>query len=102
MKSESIKLPKLPLPVFSGNLSEWLTFFWVFEVNVRNNTNLSNTQKFHCYKCSLKQEAFTSIQSIAISDTNYKIEWNLLGVRFSNKQEQKFSQIEKLMPHSSL
>ncbi|GFU95614.1 DUF1758 domain-containing protein [Trichonephila clavipes] len=93
---EVVKLPKSTLPTFSGNLHDWITFKDLFKASVHNNSNLSNAQKLHL-KSSLKDDAFRIIQSIAISDRNYLTVWELLEDRYSNKCEQVFAHIRRLM-----
>ncbi|GBM25063.1 hypothetical protein AVEN_135839-1 [Araneus ventricosus] len=95
--SDSIKLPKLSLPTFTGNINEWITFKDLFNAAVNNNSSLSDSQRLTYLKLSLKYEAFKIIQSIPVSDSNYKIAWNLLEERYSNKREQVFALIKRLM-----
>ena len=40
------RLPKLTLPIFTGNPLEWQTFWDSFTAGVDSNPNLTNTQKF--------------------------------------------------------
>ncbi|GFR33187.1 integrase catalytic domain-containing protein [Trichonephila clavata] len=94
---ETVKLPKLTLPIFSGNLHDWITFKDLFKASVHNNSNLSNAQKLQHLKSSLRGDAFRIIQSIAISDSNYLTAWELLEDRYSNKREQVFAHIRRLM-----
>ncbi|GFQ72984.1 retrovirus-related Pol polyprotein from transposon 17.6 [Trichonephila clavata] len=94
---ETVKLPKLTLPTFSGNLHDWITFKDLFKASVHNNSNLSNAQKLQYLKSSLKGDAFRIIQSIAISDSNYLTAWELLEDRYSNKREHVFAHIRRLM-----
>lgn len=94
---ESIKLPKLNLPSFSGNIQDWLSFKDLFRASVHNNANLSDAQKLQYLKSSLKADAARIVQSIAISDGNYETAWALLEERFSNNREQVFAHIKKLM-----
>ncbi|GBM81419.1 hypothetical protein AVEN_64046-1 [Araneus ventricosus] len=95
--SDSVKLPKLSLPTFTGNINEWITFKDLFNAAVNNNSSLSDSQRLTYLKLSLKYEAFKIIQSIPVSDSNYKITWNLLEERYSNKREQVFALIKRLM-----
>ncbi|GBN58736.1 hypothetical protein AVEN_181857-1, partial [Araneus ventricosus] len=95
--SDSVKLPKLSLPTFTGNINEWITFKDLFNAAVNNNSSLSDSQRLTYLKLSLKYEAFKIIQSIPVSDSNYKIAWNLLEERYSNKREQVFALIKRLM-----
>lgn len=44
-KKASIKLPKIPLPVFNGKIEEWNIFKTTFNTFINNNPNLSDNQK---------------------------------------------------------
>ncbi|XP_054708495.1 uncharacterized protein LOC129218282 [Uloborus diversus] len=85
--SETIKLPKLSLPNFSGNIIDWLTFKDLFNATVTKNESLSDAQKLQYLKTSLKGDAAKIVNSIPISDSNFKIAYNLLDERYSNTRE---------------
>ncbi|GBL82097.1 hypothetical protein AVEN_50652-1 [Araneus ventricosus] len=50
----NLKLPKLELPVFSGDLSAWLSFKEIFINTTHKNYELSETAKLSCLISSLK------------------------------------------------
>lgn len=81
-----IKLPTIDLPPFNGQYSQWLTFFETFDSLINKNDKLSNIQKFHYLKSSLKGDASKIIESISISDANYAHVWDLLKTRYENKR----------------
>ena len=84
--TETMRLPKLNLPTFSGNIHEWLSFKDIFRSSIHKNSALSASQKLSYLKPSLQAEPLRIIQSIPISDANYDIAWSLLKDRFSNKK----------------
>lgn len=94
---DNIRLPKLSLPTFSGNITEWIAFKDLFNACVKSNTSLSNAQKLQYLKVSLKGEAYRIVQSIQISDDNFKIAWDLVNERYSNKREQVFAYIKRFL-----
>ncbi|XP_054711081.1 uncharacterized protein LOC129220676 [Uloborus diversus] len=95
--SETIKLPKLSLPNFSGNIIDWLTFKDLFNATVTKNESLSDAQKLQYLKTSLKGDAAKIVISIPISDSNFKIAYNLLDERYSNTREQTFAHIKRFL-----
>ena len=97
-----VKLPKLNLPTFSGNLEEWLSFFDLFQASVHQNSILSACQKLQYLKSACKGDALKIIQSIPISDSNYEIALDLLKERYSNKRELINALIRKLMNMPSM
>ncbi|GBL84567.1 hypothetical protein AVEN_191041-1 [Araneus ventricosus] len=52
--SDSVKLAKLSLPAFTGNINEWITFKDLFNAAVNNNSSLSDSQRLTYLKLSLK------------------------------------------------
>ena len=81
----SVKLPIISLPEFCGELTEWLSFYDTFVSLVHNSEEISNIQKFHYLRASLKREAAGIIQPIPITAENYQVAWKALLNRYSNK-----------------
>lgn len=93
----NIKLPKINLPSFSGNLHEWLSFKDIFKASIHQNKNLSDAMKLQYLKSSLKGDAFRIVQSISIVDSNYELAWSLLEERYSNSREQVYAHLKRFM-----
>ncbi|GBM82334.1 hypothetical protein AVEN_54768-1 [Araneus ventricosus] len=94
---EIVKLPKLSLPSFNGNIQDWLSFNELFKASVHNNENLTRSMKLQYLKGLLTGDASRVIQSITISDANYLTAWTLLEDRFSNKRDQVFAHLKRFM-----
>lgn len=82
-RSNRIKLPPLSLPEFNGVYKNWLAFHDMFEAAINSNVNLSDIERCHYLKGSLKGCAADLISSITISGNNYAIAYELLRERFS-------------------
>lgn len=82
----SMQLPVIHIQTFSGKYDEWFTFYDTFNSLVHSKSNLSNIQKFHYLKSSLKGEASEFLQGIEITDDNYEEAWDLLKERFHNER----------------
>ena len=65
------RLPKLTLPMFSGNSLQWLTFWDSFQAAIHSNPNLSGVQKFNCLKAQLQGNAAKTIPGFPLTDCNY-------------------------------
>ena len=65
------KLPKLDLPVFKGDITEWTTFWDMYESAVHSNSNLSSVQKFIYLRTLLSYSAKDAIAGLTLSDANY-------------------------------
>ena len=63
------KLPKLDLPRFSGEVTEWLTFLDSYQAGMRNNPSLLPVQKFTYLLSLVSKSAKEAIAGLA--DANY-------------------------------
>ena len=76
------KLPKLTLPHFTGNITEWQSFWDCFESSVHLNTALSEVQKFSYLRSLLHDEAASCIARFQVTHVNYRKAVDLLKERF--------------------
>ena len=82
----SLKLPKLSLKKFNGNLIKWMTFWDTFESSVHNNPTLSGIDKFNYLNYLLESEAADAISGLTLTAANYEEAVTTLKRRFGNKQ----------------
>lgn len=75
-------LPQTKLPIFDGTLKNWISFRDTFVSLVQNNESLSNLQKFYYLRGLLKDYAARTIQSLGVSEENYKLVWQSLQIRY--------------------
>lgn len=80
----SVRLPQINLPGFNGEFRNWLPFHDTFVALIDSSVELSNIQKFHYLRASLKGDALKLIDSYSMSDANYRVAWDGLVARFSN------------------
>ncbi|KAJ8870948.1 hypothetical protein PR048_027250 [Dryococelus australis] len=85
--ASEVRLLKLQLPVFGGNLQVWLSFKDLFESAVHSNKALTGAQKLQYLKGSLQGEAATLLKSVPITSANYPEAWGILTTRYQNKRE---------------
>ena len=81
-----MKLPKISSPTFSGKYDEWIPFHDLFKSTVDSNRSLSNIQKLHYLKSSLKEEPARLLAHLPISNSNYEVATKLLENRYANKR----------------
>ncbi|CAK9801700.1 hypothetical protein ANTPLA_LOCUS2910 [Anthophora plagiata] len=93
----NVKLPTIQLPTFSGNYSDWLKFRDSFISLVHENEILSDVQRFHYLNSSLKGSAARVIQSLGVSEANYKLAWELLNARYENSTALKRHHVTALL-----
>ncbi|XP_058448928.1 uncharacterized protein LOC131428884 [Malaya genurostris] len=80
-----VRLPQINLPEFDGCFEKWLAFHDTFRALIDSSSELSGIQKFHYLRASLKGDALKLIDSYPMSDANYRVAWDALVARFSNK-----------------
>jgi len=91
-----LRLPKLELFFFDGDLQQWISFRDLFVTAVHNNQSLSKSQKFTYLKAQLRGEALRQIQSMIISDSKYDLAWTQLATRYHNERELLFCIMKRL------
>ena len=91
-----VKLPKLDLPKFSGDLLEWTTFHDRFVASVHSK-DISPCLKFEYLSASVVGEAAEAIRNIPLTDENYNDAWELLKKRFQNNRKIATLHVNRLM-----
>ena len=81
------KLPRITLPKFGGEITEFRGFWDRFESAVHNNPSLSTVDKFTYLHALLEGTAARSIQGLALTDANYSAATEILKSRFANTQQ---------------
>nr|XP_034195322.1 uncharacterized protein LOC117611485 [Osmia lignaria] len=77
----SIKLPQITMPTFSGDFHEWENYRDLFLALVDQNAALTGVQRLHYLKSSLSGEAALTLKNIAVTESNYTTAWELLRKR---------------------
>lgn len=85
-KTQTLKLPVIQLPTFSGNFEDWLRFHDTFVSLIHLNDSIPKINKFHYLHSSLKDKAANVIGSLEFSAANYDIAWQLLCERYHNNK----------------
>ena len=81
-----VKLPKIKLPQFDGNILNWTTFWDRFNSSVHSQPSLNPVDKFSYLKGLLTPEANECITGLSLTDDNYIEAVTLLKERYGNKQ----------------
>lgn len=97
-----IKLPRINLPTFSGNYSEWTSFHDLFLSLIHHNSSLQGVQKLHYLKASLSGEAEALLRHVPVTETNYTDAWETLKKRYNNKRFIVNALLKKLMSQRTL
>ncbi|GIY68606.1 hypothetical protein CDAR_532941 [Caerostris darwini] len=93
----SLKLPRVELPVVTFNFIDWISFRDLFLASVGNNESLNDSQKLQYVKLSVKGEAATLLQSIQISNENDEKAGIALTERYEHETEIINAALNKLV-----
>ena len=83
--SLTMKLPKLTLPSFSGEYTQWVSWDQ-FTTLVDSKRDMTNVEKLSYLKLSLKCDAAQIVSSLLVTDANYDIAKRKLEERCNNKR----------------
>lgn len=81
-----LRLPKIELPCFEGDYTDWLNFRDLFLSLIHENEGLNHVQKLHYLKSCLKNNAAQIIASLPTIASNYSVAWQLINERFNNER----------------
>lgn len=87
VQQSKVKLPELKLPLFSGRLSEWVTFRDTYKNLIHNDDRLSDMDKYTYLRTTLTGDALQEIAPIEMSSANYHIAWKALEDLYENKKK---------------
>ena len=81
-----MKLPKLTIQPFKGELTAWTTFWDAYEVAIHSNRSLSDIERFNYLRSLLQGPALDAITGLTLTAANYREAVEVLSKRFGNKQ----------------
>ena len=83
-----IKLPKLSIKWYNGDLTKWVAFWDAFHssISIHTNPSLSNVDKFNYLVSLLESSAAEAIACLSITSVNYDETISTLRKRFGNSQ----------------
>lgn len=84
--SARVKLPKITLPRFNGNLMRWTAFWDSYHSAIHTSRQLSDVDKFNYLRSLLDNTAYEAIAGLALSAANYQEAIEVLKKRFGNRQ----------------
>ena len=94
----TVKLRKLELSKFDGNIINWRGFWDQFLITIHENDSLVDIDKFTYLKLFLSDSALQSI----LNATNYKKTIEILHERYGNKQVLISAHMQKLRIKSGI
>ena len=86
-RSSRVRLPKLQLRSFGGDLTQWTSFWESFESAVHKDEELSDIEKFNYLNSLLERSAREAVAGLALTAANYHKAIDTLKKRFGCKQQ---------------
>lgn len=83
----NVKLPKLTIQPFGGDLTTWTTFWDSYNAAIHDNGSLSEIEKFNYLRSLLQGPALDVVSGLTLTAANYKEAISVLRKRFGNKQQ---------------
>lgn len=80
------RLPRINLPKFTGNSSDWLSFKDLFQSLVAANPSISAVEKLQYLKSSLAGSAATLLKNTSLTADNFQKSWEALISFYENKR----------------
>ncbi len=93
------RLPKLELPKFHGEVTQWQSFWDQFTSHI-GNTDMPDISKFSYLLSLLEGEAKVCVQGLSHTAVNYKTACDLLEERFGRKERIIFHHVQALLSGS--
>ena len=81
-----VKLPKLSIKKFNGDITKWVTFWDSYNSSIHSNPTLSDVDKFNYLVSSVESSAAEAIAGLTITAANYEEAIATLKKRFGNAQ----------------
>ena len=97
-----VKLPRIELHTFSGEITAWMSWYEEFHSLVHTNPHLSTLTKFHHLVSKLEGSAKATIDGLKIVNDNYEVALQRLRERFENKKIIGKKHIEHIFQHPKL
>ncbi|XP_071652192.1 uncharacterized protein [Temnothorax longispinosus] len=79
-------LPRIQLPEFTGRYEDWPAFRDLFQSLIGKDSSLSEVERLHYLKVSLKEDAEALIKNLPTTAENYRRAWKILCEQFENKR----------------
>nr|XP_012152152.1 PREDICTED: uncharacterized protein LOC105664039 [Megachile rotundata] len=95
-------LPKIVLPVFSGEYNNWSNFRDLFQSLIIDNDSLSLVEKLHYLKTSLSGEPALLLQNISVTGDNFERAWRCITERYQYLRVLIHAQLTSLTSHPTM
>ena len=94
---QTVKLPKLIIEKYGGEISQWQEFWSQYETAIHNNDTLCKKEKFTYLRSYLTGAAARAVAGLTMTDSNYDAAIELLQNRFGRKDIVVSAHMSKLL-----
>ena len=84
VRASEVKLPRINLPEFDGDLKKWPTFYDLFKTLIHDNPTISSVAKFQYLITTLSKEPQALVRHLPLTSANYSIAFDTLVRRYEN------------------
>lgn len=84
---QQIRLPKMNLPKFNGDITRFQAFWQSFRCSIDENDSLSGVHKLNYLVSLLEGPAYKALQGLDVTDENYGHAIEILKTRFGRTQQ---------------
>lgn len=95
--SPAVRLPKISIPLFSGEFKAWEQFRNLYETLIHKNKHLSEIEKFQYLSSSLVGTAKQCISSFQLSADNYQLAYDALLAKYASPRKLAAHHLEFLL-----
>ena len=82
-----VKLPKLTIQPFDGDVTKWTPFWDCYDSAIHQNSSLTGSDKFNYLRSLLKGTAKEAVSGLMLTAANYEEAIGILKKRFGNRQQ---------------
>lgn len=83
----NLKLQKITIAPFTGNIKDWNVFIELFTSLVDKNLKFSNTEKLYYLTTLLRGEPLNLIKNLPLVGANYQVALDALKAQYSNRRQ---------------
>lgn len=96
------RLPQLTIPIFDGQLENWLSFKSMFQSVMREHEDMDDVQKLQTLMSVLEEEPSKQIRNIPFEEGNFNVAWTALENKYYKRRALVDKQIDSLLDHPTI
>jgi len=86
IQQNKMRLPTIEIPKFNGSWEQWLPFRDTFASMIHNSETLPDIDKLHYLRWALVGDAYKLVESLEVTNENYKIAWEIINKRYKGNK----------------